>query len=59
MTKSKLAFLLLLLISISACKEDADEQIITNEIIESFRNSTGIDAIYEVDTTLLNTVEAQ
>jgi len=57
MAKSKLAFLLILFIGVSACKKDSDELVITNEVIESFRNSTGIDAIYEVDTTLLNTVE--
>lgn len=56
MTKSKLAFLLILIIGMSACKKDNDEPI-TNEVIESFRDATGIDAIYEVDSTLLNTVE--
>lgn len=63
MKNNKLIHLLLsfLIVStiLSSCKKDevqTEPQIITNEVIESFRSETGINAVYVLDTSLLNSV---
>lgn len=53
----KLIYVLLLFVFLYSCEKDKFEpQVITNEIIESFRSETGLDAVYVMDTSLLNTV---
>ena len=56
MKNFKLFLLLFLVFGFVACKKD-EAPVLTNAVIEDFRSSTGIDAVYQVDTTLLNTVE--
>lgn len=61
MKNNKLIYLLIsfLIVStiLSSCKKDQTEpQIITNDVIESFRSETGINAVYVLDTSLLNSV---
>jgi len=56
MKNFKLSLLLFLAIGFIACEQD-EAPVLTNAVIEEFRSSTGIDAVFQVDTTLLNTVE--
>ncbi len=53
----KIFHLLLVLAFFYSCNEEQVDLLpVTNEIVESFRAETGINAVYVVDTSLFNTV---
>lgn len=61
MKKSNLRIFILLALALSfiACdKSEHQPELVTNEIVESFRTETGLLAVFVLDTALLNSVTA-